>query len=221
MANLLSNLGIVAEYRGDFEGSRGFHERALAIRTDLGDRRAIGNSANCLGMIAVLQKRYSEARDWFQKSMGLNREVGDAWMVAINHNNLGNATRGLGDYGAARRHYADSLRAYRAYDDRWALAFLLEDIAMLAALSGNPPSALELIGAADAFRESIGAPRSPSLAAEIRSQLDAAVAGLSDEERLALRSRGRALDLATAVDHALAFCESAPAAGLQDRSLQV
>ena len=85
-------------------------------------------------MIAVLQKRYAEARDWFQKSMLLSREVGDAWMVAICHNNLGNATRGLGDYEAARRHYADSLRAYRDYDDRWALAFLLEDIGILAAL---------------------------------------------------------------------------------------
>ena len=97
-ASLLSNLGIVAEYRGDYERARALHERALALRTEIGDRWAIGNSTNCLGMIAVLQKRYAEARDWFQKSMLLNREVGDAWMVAICHNNLGNATRGLGDY---------------------------------------------------------------------------------------------------------------------------
>ena len=92
---------------------------------------------NNLGMIAVLQKAFAEARDWFQKSMLLNREVGDAWMVALCHNNLGNATRGLGDYETARRHYADSLRAYRDYDDRWALAFLLEDIGILAALGGD------------------------------------------------------------------------------------
>ena len=58
-----------------------------------------------------------------------------------------------------------------------------------------------------AFRQSIGAPRAPSLAAEINSQLAPAVAGLADEERLAHQARGRALDLATAVDHALVFCE--------------
>ena len=107
--------------------------------------------------------------------MLLNREVGDPWMVAIVHNNLGNATRGLGDYDAARGHYADSLRAYRDYDDRWALAFLLEDIGVLAALSGDAPPALELIGAADALRESIGAPRAPSLDEEIREQMAPAV----------------------------------------------
>ena len=172
-------------------------------------------------MIAVLQKRYAEARDWFQKSMLLNREVGDDWMVAICHNNLGNATRGLGDYDAARRHYADSLRAYRAYDDRWALAFLLEDIGILAALDGDARSALELLGAADALREAIGAPRAPSLEEEIREQMAPAVATLSEHDRLACRERGRSLDLAAAVDHALALCERAeerPCAGNGRRS---
>ena len=215
MASLLSNLGIIAEYRGDYERSRAFHERALALRTEIGDRWAIGNSTNCLGMVAVLQKRYAEARDWFQKSMLLNREVGDTWMVAICHNNLGNATRGLGDYEAARRHYADSLRAYRDYDDRWALAFLLEDIGMLAALSGDARAALELIGAADASREAIGAPRAPSLEEEIREQMAPAVAALSVHDRLACRERGRSLDLAAAVDRALALCE--PAGGAARR----
>jgi tetratricopeptide (TPR) repeat protein len=207
MGSLLSNLGIIAEYRGEYERSRALHERALALRTEIGDRWAIGNSTSCLGMVSVLQKRYAEARDWFQKSMLISREVGDPWMVAICYNNLGNATRGLGDYEAARRHYADSLRAYREYDDRWALAFLLEDIGVLAALSGDARAALELIGAADALREAIGAPRAPSLQAEIGKPLAAAATALSDEERHACTARGRSLDLASAVENALALCE--------------
>ena len=208
MAGLLSNLGIVAEYRGDYERSRGFHERALALRTEIGDRRGIGNSTNCLGMVSALQKRYAEARDWFQRSMLLNREVGDSWMVAICHNNLGNATRGLGDYRAASRHYADSLRAYRDFDDRWALAFLLEDVGILAALEGNGRSALELIGTADASREGIGAPRAPSLEEEIERQIAPAIAELAEDERLMYRQRGRSLDLAAAIERALAVCEA-------------
>ncbi len=128
-------------------------------------------------------------------------------MVAICHNNLGNATRGLGDYETARRHYADSLRAYRAYDDRWALAHLLEDIGILVALGGDARPALELIGAADAFREAIGAPRAPSLEQEIGQQLAPAMGALSDEERQACRARGRTLDLDAAVDRALVLCE--------------
>ena len=206
MASLLSNLGVIAEYKGDYDGSGDFHQRALALRESVGDRWAIGVSMTNLGMIAVLQKRHDEAREWFEKAMQINREVGDTWMVAICHNNLGNATRGLGDYAAARTHYAGSLRAYRDYDDRWALAFLLEDIGVLAALTGDATPALELVGATDAIREAIGAPRAPSLEQEMERQLAAAVSALSGEQRDAARARGRSLDLAAAVDRALGVC---------------
>ena len=138
--------------------------------------------------------------------MRINREVGDTWMVANCNNNLGNATRGLGDYAAARVHYAESLRAYREYDDRWALAFLLEDVGVLAALRGDAASALELIGATDAIREAIGAPRAPSLAQELQQQVAAATTGIPEGEREASRARGRALDLHAAIERALAVC---------------
>ena len=207
MGSLLSNLGVIAEYRGDYEAAQSFHERALALRESVGDRWAIGVSMANLGMIAVLQKRHAEAREWFEKSMRLNREVGDAWMVANCHNNLGNATRGLGDYDAARTHYAEALRAYRDYDDKWALAFLLEDIGVLAALRGDAAAGLELIGAAEAIRKVIGAPRAPSLEQELARQLAGAAAALSDGDRAALRARGQALDFAAAVERAFAACE--------------
>jgi class 3 adenylate cyclase/tetratricopeptide (TPR) repeat protein len=209
MASLLSNLGVIAEYRGDYERSREFHQRALALRESVGDRWPIGVSMNNLGMIAVLQKRYDEACEWFGKSMRLNREVGDAWMVAICNNNLGNALRGLGDYAAARAHYADSLRAYRDYDDRWALAFLLEDIGVLAVQDGRARAGLELLGAADALREAIGAPRAPSLAEEIARQLAVAAAKTADEDLEAWRASGRTLDVATAVERAFTVCAAA------------
>ena len=207
MASLLSNLGIVAEYRGDYDDSRRFYERALALRTEIGDRCAIGYSMNNLGMIDVLQRRFPQSRDWFERSALISREIGDTWMLALCHNNLGNATRGLGDFEAARRHYAESLRAYRAYDDRWALAFLFEDIGVLLALGRDAPSALELMGAADAMREAIGAPRAPSVEKEIEHELAPAVSTLSEQDRLAHRARGRSLDLAAAFDHALALCD--------------
>jgi len=207
MASLLSNLGVIEEYRGDYEASRTFHQRALALRESVGDLLAISVSMSNLGMIAVLQKRYEEAREWLEKSMQLSRQVGDTWMVANCHNNLGNVTRGLGDYAAACIQYADSLRTYRDYDDRWSLAFLFEDIGVLAALTGDASRALELIGAADALREAMGAPRAPSLEKEIETQLAAGVAGLSDEDRAACREQGRALELASAIEHALALCE--------------
>jgi predicted ATPase len=213
MAALLSNLGIVVEYQGDLDAARRFHERALALRTEMGDRWAIAVSTNNLGLILAMQRRFDEARTLLQRSMQLSGEVGDGWLVAIGHNNLGNTTRGLGDYDAARTHYRDSLRAYRDFDDKWAMAILLEDIGMLAALSGDAPAALELAGAAETLRVAIGAPRAPPQEEEIEAKLNTAAASLSDEERTAHRARGRALDLAAAIERALCFCEPAISCG--------
>jgi class 3 adenylate cyclase/tetratricopeptide (TPR) repeat protein len=214
MASVLSNLGVVAEYEGDYEASRSLHEQALGLRTELGDRWAIAVSMTNLGMIAVLQERYEEARERFDEAMRLNREVGDSWMVAISHNNLGNANRGLGDFAGARRHYADSLRAYREYDDQWALAFLLEDIAVLAALEGCSEPALELLGAADTLRDATGSPRGDALESEIDRRLQAAYEMLGERATTAARARGAALELSAALDLALTAC-AAPAVPIE------
>jgi len=130
-------------------------------------------------------------------------------MVATCHNNLGNAYRGLGDYATAREHYGKSLRACRDYDDKWALAFLIEDIGVLAAQSADARAALQLLGAADALRAAIDAPRAPALAQEIDSQLAVATTGLDQSQRDECRARGRALDLDAAIALASTLCEGA------------
>jgi tetratricopeptide (TPR) repeat protein len=205
MASVLSNLGIVAEYEADFPLARSLHEQALALRTDLADRWAIANSMTNLGMIATLEGRNEEARARFEDAMRLNREVGDNWRVVVCHNNLGNACRGLGDYVAASDHYDESLRAHREHDDKWALAFLLEDVSRLLALTGQPERALELLGAADAVREEIGSPRSAGLDQAILGDVGPAITSLPTPQQSAARARGQALGRARAIDAALSL----------------
>jgi tetratricopeptide (TPR) repeat protein len=196
----------VEEYEGNYDTSRTYHQRALDLRTALGDRRAIGVSQTNLGMIASLQGLYGEARERFDEAIRLNREVGDTWMVAICHNNLGNALRGLGDHTGARQHYAESVRAYRDYDDRWALAFLVEDVAVLATVLGEHERAISLIGAADGLRDEIGAPRPPALEEELAEALAGASVALG-ERAVPLRDAGRAQGLQAALETGLAFLE--------------
>ncbi len=205
MASVLSNLGIVAEYEADYVRARSLHAQSLALRRELGDRWAIANSMTNLGMIALLEGQCGEARARFEEAMSLYREVGDSRSVALSDNNLGNATRDLGDLATAAEHYRASLRAYRDYGDKWALAFLLEDVGRFGALLGEAESALELVGAAHRLREEIGAPRAESLEAEIAKAIGPATAQLGADEQAAIRMRGRALDLAAAVDAALSL----------------
>ena len=83
-------------------------------------------------------------------------------MTANTENNLGNVARDLGDYAAAGESYASSLRTFAAWDDRWAIAILLEDVAVLASLTGRDRDAFVLIAAAGVLRAEIGASRTPT-----------------------------------------------------------
>jgi tetratricopeptide (TPR) repeat protein len=207
MAALLSNLAVVAEYDADYTAARELNEQALALRLETGDRWAIGVSQNNLGMISLLEHDHAEARDRFAEAMRLNLEVGDLWMVAIAHHNLGNALRGLGNLDGAREHLAEALRAYVRHDDRWALAILFEDLVPLAAAGDRHAQALLLEGAAEALREELGAPRSPSQEAQLQEALVPVRAALPD--RADLVAAGRALPLADAVATAAVVCTTA------------
>jgi adenylate cyclase len=205
-AALDSNLGVVAEYRGDLAASRAHHEQALTERRELGDRWAIAVSLTNLGMIAVLERRHGDARLLFDEALRLNLEVGDPWMVATSHHNLGNALRGIGDHHAAGEAYARALRAFDERRDLWALAFLFEDVAVLAAATARAPLAWELMGGADAAREELGAPRAPALEADLDDLLAPALAALGSEAATQARARGREAGLSAATASAALVC---------------
>lgn len=205
LAGLLSNLGVVAEYEGDYPGATEYHERALELRREIGDRWAIAVSHQNLGMIAVHEGRYADARNLFEEAMRLNVEVGDAWMVAITHHNLGNANRGLGEHADARSHFATSLATYRAYDDRWSCAFLLEDLAVLAA-ADEPSIALELVGAADTLRAELDAARPAAMEEQLAAVLDEHLGSMPAAERAAAVDRGRVRATDEALALAAAYC---------------
>jgi len=206
MASLYSNLAIVAEYSGDVAEARRMGLRALEIRTELGDRWAIGASQSNLGVIAIKEGELAEARARIEEGLRLLMEVGDTWHIANAQNNLGNATRALGDFAAARVNYAASLRTFRTYDDRWALAILLEDVGLLAVRVDNHASAIELVEAAGALREQIGASHAPALAEELSLELAPSLVALGPAGAERARHHGRSLGLAAAVDLALEVC---------------
>lgn len=205
LAAILSNLGIVAEYEGRIDDCARHHAEALWLRREIGDRWAVGNSSTNLGMAAMMQRRFGEARELFEESMRLNVEVGDTWHIALAHHNLANAHRDLGDADAARRHYREALATFDRYHDRWALAFLVEDVALLAAPEG-PELALGLLAAAERMREEIDAARPPSLEEELSTRIRPHIDHLDPEQRDVAREAGRALDYSLVVRGIEGYC---------------
>ena len=73
MGGLFSNLGIIAEYVGDYDRARELHEQGIAVRLEAGDKWGVAVSRGNLGNIARLQGDLDGAR----------RLLEDALMLAV------------------------------------------------------------------------------------------------------------------------------------------
>jgi len=76
----------------------------------------------------------------------------------------------------------------------------------LLATTGNIAAAHELLGAADALRDTNDMPRAPSRQQEIEHDLLDVASDVPQRERDAFRAKGRTLGLHAAVDYALDLC---------------
>ena len=156
-------------------------------------------------MIDLYERRYAEAAERYEESVALAREVGDPWLLSLAYFNLGKARRGLGDTARACEIFAESIIAFGNLDDPYDLAEVLEDVAVIAAVT-DPAQGLELLGGADRLRADIGAARPAAREAELAEELSAAREGLGPEAAAAAVERGGSRDQAAAVALALAVC---------------
>lgn len=211
IANLVTNLGIVATGGGELDQARAYMERGASIYRELGDRRGSSIAATNLAWASMIGGEPDAARRYSEQAVALAREIGDRFNIAIGQNNLGNALRLLGEWHAAGEQYAAAVAGYRELDDRWGFAFLLEDVALLAAGSSQGEDAFRLIGAADTLRSEIGAPREASLDRDIAAGMAPARDSVPvvDAERAA--AEGAALGIEDAIALVLRVCSRAGA----------
>ncbi|HWQ84320.1 MAG TPA: tetratricopeptide repeat protein, partial [Anaerolineales bacterium] len=203
IANLLSNLGILARYQRDDIEARRLYLESLSIRRTINDRWGISVSLNNLGIHAMDQGELGEARTFLEEAVALQREIGDQYYLANYLNNLGNVARAQGDYIAAGPLYKESLERNRDLGDGWQIAYVLEDIGGLAALSGQPQRALTLWGAAAALREQIGAPLAPHELTRLEKFIHTAHAALESQQGDTAWQSGRGMSMDEAIALAL------------------
>ena len=212
VAALTSNLGIVAQQQGDAAAARAYANRALELYTSLGDRRRIGTCQVNLAWMDGLAGDHDSARLRCEEAIRLAMEVGDRLNVGIAQNNLGDALRELGRLDDAGRAYAAAVETYRDLNDLGPLMALLEDVAILAGQRGDHESSFTLVGASDALRSGIGAPRSAGAEGEIVERLGASRTVLGEATADAARRRGSALTADRAIELAIEAARGAPPA---------
>lgn len=97
---------------------------------------------------------------------------GVAWAL----NQRGVVSRLRGDHDRARRQQEAAILEHRRLGDRWREASGLDELALLAVLSGNLDTAALHLGHADHLRTQIGAP-TPPVEREVREHVLEALAG--------------------------------------------
>jgi len=161
VARALNNLGLVSQERGAYERARDFFEESGALAQELGNERGYAVAVVNLGGLALIEADYARARQLSDLGRRLHREHDSHDGEAIALLNLGFAALEEGATNEARNWLEDSCERFRELGFTEYLAFCLEGLAAVAALSGAPGEAARLLGCAEGLREAADASLGP------------------------------------------------------------
>ncbi len=112
-ADVLDNLGLVAQARFDYTNAMSFFVEAFKIREGNGSKRGIAVSKNRVGKVFHLQNNDAQALTNYQAALGLlsgSRE--DLPVVAETHRNMGDVQLSQKVFGKAIQEYETALKIW-------------------------------------------------------------------------------------------------------------
>ena len=132
--------------------------QTLALFQQENETEGLAFSCYGLGLIALKQGDYTAAATHLQESLRLWQLRGDKHHIALAHSSLGRLALAQGDVAGAPVHFRASLTLYREMVDKLGVA-----VALAGAATCVTDSAVagQLLAAADALRQAIGAPIPP------------------------------------------------------------
>ena len=200
---VLKDLAWVASHQRDYQRARPLLEESWALLQACGDRFGLSQALHELGILAEYEGDYSQARSFYEQVLGLFRELGNYERVVWTLHGLGFLALCQNDLSTARSLLNESLMMFCDSEDRPGKVRSLDRFANLALAEGQARRAVRLLGAADAARESIGAPQPPSEREEYDRIIRAARLELEGDAFAEVWDEGRAMSLERAVEYAL------------------
>jgi len=189
---VLNCLVTVSFYQGDLAQAYALAEESL--RTDESGFFKV-NTLYLLGKIVLQQGDTARARAFAEESLACLKEPHHpedmCWSLAL----LGKVAVAEGNHAAARALYEESLAIARKISYQPDIAFALEGLASVVTEQGEPAWAARLWGAAEALRQTIGAPIPLVYRAEYERSLASTRAQLGEKTFVAACAEGRAMTL--------------------------
>ncbi|WP_084434355.1 ATP-binding protein [Kibdelosporangium aridum] len=158
----LAQLGRIALASGDYPRADEFHERSRRLAAEQSDRFGEQFAEIGLALAARRQGRLAQAETYLDGWLDWAREVGWAPGVALVHAELGFIAELRGDAQTALDLHRAGYAAACDTGDPRAVALALEGMAGAHSLAGDLETAAQLLGEANATRESAGVPLPPA-----------------------------------------------------------
>jgi predicted ATPase/class 3 adenylate cyclase len=196
----------------DVEHSRALMEEALGIFQAAGDAAGEGNAIWGLGSYYYFTADAANAEDWYRRALELHRTAGQRTMEAWSLHMLALSQTGQQKWDEALETSRHALRHFYEASDVAGVTLVLDDLAIIAAASGDPVRGGRLWGAARHLQQSTGTALADSVEQAagvfgIRNPRET----LEPDELAALAAEGAAMSLDDVVAYALG-ADSAPTA---------
>jgi predicted ATPase/class 3 adenylate cyclase len=197
-------LGTQRLENSDYERAAPFYEEALAISRRIGDRPHIAMAIRSLAEVARQRGEYERAKTLGMECLSLYQEMTDEFNIATTVGWLGLLTVWSGDeHDLAEGFLTEGLALNREIGN-WAYGvYCLEGFAGLAGARAQGVRAARLWGAAEALRESIGAPPTPEARPYYERSMATARALLGEAAWEAAFAQGMAMSPEGAAEYAL------------------
>jgi non-specific serine/threonine protein kinase len=202
-AALRTSLGNVANYMGDYPSARKHQEESVILFRELGDKFGLFIALNNLGFVLERQGDRLAAKRCYEESIATAYELAEKNLVAYALNGLAHLLYLENDRLEANRYYRESLILSQEIGEKRCIAYCLEGFAKLASRSGNAQRAVCLFGAAEALRQSIGAPLIEAEQVELDQDLTFLRDRLDKDTFEAEFTEGRRMLVEKAIDFAL------------------
>jgi predicted ATPase/transcriptional regulator with XRE-family HTH domain len=157
LAFTLFFFGNVAYARGDYAAARTIYEESLGLWRMVADPWGLALPLCRLGNIAGKQGDYAMARKLLEEGLAILRQVGPKWTIPYLLADLAEVALCQGKYRYATEDMAKSLALFQELGLSNAIADSLEQFARAAEGQKQLERAVRLWGAAEAWREVIGA----------------------------------------------------------------
>jgi len=176
---------------------------ARQLFEELGDSLGLARTLAWLAEVAMHRGDREAARPLLEERLAIHRKLGESDYLFDALGGMGHLERDEGNYDRARALYQESLRLRQKLGHQMALAQSLEDFAVLAGREQRAERAVRLLGAGEAFCETLGAHPPVAVAAEYERTMAAGRAALGEAAFAAAWAEGRAMSLEQAAEYAL------------------